>query len=307
MKDKIEYYYNMKIDLFKEYEDYYSFICDNMKFYFVPYYKDEKNLELLNDIVISQNSRELLFHNIVFTKDGKACVDVNGINYVLLCLSTVENMEISLNDMIQYNDHHRLSNNVVSKYINNWEELWSQKNDYFEYQVSELGKGKEIILNSFSYYIGLAENAIMYVNEVNSKYKLSEVDRVCLCHTRMTYPNIALNFYNPLNFMVDLEVRDIALYLSSSFFKGINPLDEFNELLNKYMLTDYSASMLYARLLYPSYYFDIYAKVIEDKLDENRLLDIIDMAHEYEYFLVDVYHILSKKNNIPKVEWLFNL
>ena len=55
-------------------------------------------------------------------------------------------------------------NETKSKlYRNSWASLWSAKLDYFEYQVSELGKDKPLILDSFSYYLGLGENAISYL------------------------------------------------------------------------------------------------------------------------------------------------
>ena len=76
--------------------------------------------------------------------------------------------------------------------------------------------------------------------------------------------------------------------------------------LKKYVLDNYEANMLYARLLYPSYYFDKYESIIEDKEDEDDLLDIINKINEYELFIKDIYIILSKNYKIEKVEWLIN-
>ena len=64
--------------------------------------------------------------------------------------------------------------------------------------------------------------------------------------------------------------------------------------------------MLYARLLYPSYYFDIYERVIEDKIDEEKLLPIIERVNEYELFLKDCYLALSKYYNIEQIKWIIN-
>ncbi len=57
--------------------------------------------------------------------------------------------------------------------------------DYFEYQIRELGKDKKVILDSFSYYIGLGENAISYVNSTIAKYKPDDRERICLSHKRL--------------------------------------------------------------------------------------------------------------------------
>ena len=86
----------------------------------------------------------------------------------------------------------------------------------FEYQVRELGLDKKVIQESFSYYLGLAENAISYVNNTTLKYN-SFNSKVTLSHRRIFYPNFKINFLNPLSFIFDLEVRDIAEYLKAMF------------------------------------------------------------------------------------------
>ena len=58
-----------------------------------------------------------------------------------------------------------------------------------------------------------------------------------------------------------MEVRDIAEYLKAIFFTNsdIIPIEELETYLKTTKLPIYSYQMLYASLLYPSYYFDIYA------------------------------------------------
>ena len=62
--------------------------------------------------------------------------------------------------------------------------------------------------------------------------------------------------------------------------------------------------MLYARLLYPSYYFDIYEDIMNNNGDEERLLPIIKKVNEYEDFLKKAYTEISKYTNLEKVDWL---
>ena len=64
--------------------------------------------------------------------------------------------------------------------------------------------------------------------------------------------------------------------------------------------------MLYARLLYPTYYFDIYEKVIEDLKEESELLDIINKVDEYELFLKEAYFELSRMHKIEQINWIIN-
>ena len=199
-------------------------------------------------------------------------------------------------------------NNSKNKYMyrNNWAELWSSKVDYFEYQVNELGHNKSIVLNSFSYYVGLAENAISIVNNVNLKYSQEE-NNISLSHKRIRYPNMEIDYYNPLNFIFDLKVRDIAEYIKSIFFytDRESTLRVIKNNLEDINFNNYDVNMFYARLLYPSYYFDIYEKVIEGD-NEEKLLDIIRKNRDYEIFLKQLYYLLEQRYQLEKIDWIVN-
>ena len=209
--------------------------------------------------------------------------------------------------MVKISEKLVLNNNKSNLYRNNWGTLWSEKIDYFEYQVRELSIEKEVVKSSFSYYVGLAENAISYVNNTNMKYG-GDAYRIVLSHRRVFYPNYKLNYLNPLSFVFDLEVRDIAEYLKAMFFKkdvGFC-LDELSSYLKIRHLSLYEYQMLYARLLYPTYYFDVYEGVMNKNGDEEQLVNIIKKCDSYEEFLKKAYLEISKYAKIDKVEWIIN-
>ena len=62
--------------------------------------------------------------------------------------------------------------------------------------------------------------------------------------------------------------------------------------------------MLYARLLYPTYYFDIYEKIMNKSLDEEALIKIIEKNEAYETFLKESYLELTKYAPLERIEWL---
>ena len=64
--------------------------------------------------------------------------------------------------------------------------------------------------------------------------------------------------------------------------------------------------MLYARLLYPSYYFDIYEDVMNNDRNEEDLVSIVSKCNSYELFLKEAYLEISKYAPIEKVDWLIN-
>ena len=153
----------------------------------------------------------------------------------------------------------------------------------------------------------MAENAISYVNNTNMKYG-RDAYRIVLSHRRVFYPNYKLNYLNPLSFVFDLEVRDIAEYLKAMFFKKDISfcLDELSSYLKIRHLSLYEYQMLYARLLYPTYYFDVYESVMNKNGDEEQLVNIIKKCDSYEEFLKKAYLEISKCAKIDKIEWIIN-
>ena len=62
--------------------------------------------------------------------------------------------------------------------------------------------------------------------------------------------------------------------------------------------------MLYARLLYPSYYFDIYEDIMNNNGDEEKLIPIINKVNDYQEFLKNAYFEISKYTNLEKIDWI---
>ena len=62
--------------------------------------------------------------------------------------------------------------------------------------------------------------------------------------------------------------------------------------------------MLYARLLYPSYYFDIYEDIMNNNGNEEKLVNVISKVSDYEYFLYRAYQEISKYVHLERIDWL---
>lgn len=308
MKETIKYYYNIDIDDLKEQDGKYFFKYQNQDFFFVYF---NRNIEELNDILICVNNMKekgIDVHNIIINRNGQYLTKINNFDYILMSVNNY-NEEYDIFDMINIANKLTLNYNTSKLYRNNWSNLWTQKMDYFEYQIRELGINKTVIKDSFSYYLGIAENAISYVNNTNLKYNALNNAKITLAHRRIFYPNYKLNFLNPLAFIFDLEVRDIAEYLKAMFFSEDNTEEVIEELgyyLQIKKLTIYEYHMLYARLLYPSYYFDLYENIMNNDTSEESLVSIIKRNKEYELFLKNAYLEISKYAPIEKIDWLIN-
>ena len=234
---------------------------------------------------------------------GSYLTKVNNKNYVLIEM-TDEKKEYDLFDIINFQKEYLVTTKVESLYQNNWENLWSSKVDYLEYQMSELGKNAPTLLNSFSYYVGLAENAISYINSLNRRFP-KEHSMLVLAHKRVVYPNLRLNFDNPLNLLFDVCERDIGEYLKNLFFYNAkDALIDLKAYIDVRKPSAYQMGLLFARLLYPSYYFDVHEKVLEDNLDADEVLFYTDKVNEYEQFLKDSYSLMNQYVPLEKIDWL---
>ncbi len=304
MKEIINYNYNFDVLEIEEYSTYASFKYCGEYFYFVFFNRTEEELKDLVELTIELKNKGIRVHEFIYNRYGLLLTKVGDNYYVLLKINANKDEKIDFESLCEYNTKLKLNSTNSKLYRNNWGELWSKKIDYIEYQIKELGKDKQVVLDSVSYYIGLAENAISYVNKINKVIGLSENDKITLSHRRIFYPNINLNYLNPLSFIFDLEVRDIAGYLKIEFFNGEDSLLDLTTYLKMTKLSQYGYHMLYARLLYPSYYFDIYEDIMNNNGSEEKLLPIINKVNDYELFLKQAYYEINKYTNLERIDWL---
>lgn len=294
MKNIIEYYYNLEISQIHQNGKSYYF-SNKYNFLFLPV----DDLNSLNFLYELSNYLYLynLSHQIVPTKDNKLYITTNENNYVLL--------KINVNKKnINYDLIFKLNTVIFNKTDNilrrdNWYKLWTEKIDYFEYQLNQIGKKHPIITQSFSYYIGLAENAILL-------FKMSNKDNLnlCLSHKRIKYNSTTYDLYNPFNFVIDYRIRDIAEYFKDSFFNNKISYNDIQIYLFYNNLSYDESCLFFSRLLFPSYYFDIYEKILIEEIDEKELNKILNKTQEYENTLKKVYYFLRENNKLPVIEWL---
>ncbi len=307
MKQFLKYYYNIDVNNICEKDYNYYFYNDNNLFYIEKNIRTKEEVNDLYEISRELNNKKFPVSTIIINKFGEIVSVYNDIEYILLLINVDTSSDIDLNEISKINKLIDLSKDKKNLYRNNWAYLWETKIDYFEYQIKELGYNKNIILNSFSYFIGLAENAISVANIAELKYK-NDIYEIGLSRKRIFYPNMTIDYFNPLYFIFDLEIRDVAEYIKSKFFYADEEsiISEFIVYLKNNNMSNYEANMLFARLLYPSYYFDIYEKIIEDKEEEEKLFDVLNKVNDYEIFLRHIYNEMIKKYNIEKIEWIIN-
>lgn len=298
MKNIIEFYYNIRIDEIHNKDDYYFFVLNKNHYIFKPYFDDiDKILDIykLNRLLSERTNID----NIILNRYGNPITKVNNSFYVLILSNNRNNFTLAdISNMANVSD---INNQPLDKLErNNWEILWANKIDYFEMQVHENAKKYPLIRESFDYFIGLSENAISYL--VNTKREVSPTiyDMKVISHNSLDN-----SFYDPSNIILDHKARDVAEYIKMSFFNNnLNIFKELEEYFHYNYYSIYGIRVLFARILYPSFYFDLYDGIISGKNDEKQLNMIIDKINDYEIYLYNVYLFLKRFYDIPMVDWL---
>ena len=290
----IEYFYNIKVDKIIYEKGYYSFSYKN-NLYKLYIYNENMDIDSLYKINKSMLNSTLV-SEIILNKNNEIISVNNNIAYILIKIYVNVKKNILLEEI------NFISNSLEGKNINiNWGKLWEDKIDYLENLIGENGKKYPIMVDSFNYFVGMAENAISYYNSIvfDSNYKIT------VSHKKIRLDDTIEALYNPLNIIFDFRVRDVAEYIKFSFFN--NNTNIFNEikiyLKNNYLsLTE--VKLLVSRLLYPSFYFDMYDDIMIDEKEEKILTFILSRLNDYEIYLKKVIELLANNYDIEEIMWI---
>ena len=298
MKNTLFYYYQLNPEKVIKKNNYYYFEMNNYIYYLCLV---DKPLEYINELTIL--NRNLINNNfmiIILNINGKAISLINNHYYILIRgeKNKTFNIQEFYNPIYCYGDMANL------KLLNhsNWGKLWSSKIDYFEYQKDYIKTKYKLLYNTIDYFIGLSENAIGYFNATNNYLKKEINDNLVISRRRINLKDFS--FYNPLNIVIDNKARDSAEYLKYIFINDDYTYDFLDEFLINLNYSAYQYSLLIARLLFPSHYFDIYERIINDTVKEKEILNILKRTKEYEQYLKYIYDFINKKKPILKIDWL---
>lgn len=298
MKNALQYYYNLKPTSIHQVNNDYRCQVDNIEYLFRRIENNIEEIPVIRDMDTYLLSRGLMCHQIVININDSAITYIDGVPYILLKMFVSDRL-ITDNDLLVF------SNQIVekSKYSildrSNWYELWTSKVDYIEYQVSQLGKNYPLIRKSINYYIGLAETAISLISNIKNNNRYLTVS-----HKRIKYKSKLRNLYDPLQFVLDVRVRDLTEFLKEKFFIDSVDIDKLKNMILLYKLNSYEALLLFARMIYPSYYFDCYQEIVLGEIEEKEINKYIIKATEYQELLKYIYFYLRQYYELPEVEWI---
>lgn len=296
MKNILEFYYNLSLEeeILNRNGNYY-FVINNNSFVFRPFYGNNNSID---DIYKLNNylSNFSYIDKIILNKFNSPITKVKDNLYVLILLNGNNNINLSIISNLASID----IPSFKSLERNNWEVLWGNLIDYYEMQIGQNEKKYPLIRESFDYFVGMGENAISYLVNTKKEVKPNFYDKKVLSHN-----NLYNSLFDPLNIILDHKARDLAEYIKLSFFNNNqNIFKELDEYFYYNHYSFYGMRILFARIIYPSFYFKLYDEILSKKKEEKELNSIIKRIDEYELYLSNIYFYLRKYYDIPMIEWL---
>jgi len=196
MKNVIYVYYNILLDeLNKDNSNYYFYYNGDLFLFYLV----ENDINIVKNVYNFIKTSDIEFYEIILNKDNELFTQINNKYYSLLKIKGILKYEVKFEEFKHY---------PINEKGNNWGKLWSDRLDYYELQIRELGFNYQTVLNSFGLFSGLANNAILYYNmSINS---FNDIPIVSIVHNRMNYPEYLIDYNNPLNFIM-IIVLEILL------------------------------------------------------------------------------------------------
>lgn len=306
MKNAINYFYNIIVDDIHQNEKMYYFDYMGMRYALLTYNGDVNLLKDIYNLHVEALRRGIFVHQIILNKDGQVATLINGVPYILMRVYYGDG-DITLDSVLPFLSMN--FNGDVNINRTNWGELWSNKIDYLEYEISQLGQKHPEIRETFSYFIGLGETSIQLVNMINvtggkKGESTGNIIPKSISHDRIRSNDTLFDLYNPLNLVVDYRVRDVAEYFKHRYFDGYNIDSEVNSFLVNTSMTQDEYLLFFARMLYPTYYFDLYEDIISGAKDGNELKKIINRVNDYQSLMQSIYNYYKSFLHFVRIEWL---
>lgn len=297
MKNIIKYYYNINAESIHRNNDEYEIYHENERYILIKY---QKTLNELNEKYLLQlylHSINVPCHRIIKNVMGETIITINNEHYVMI-RTIMPNRPINLEDIIQ-----TTKINLIEEYKHikkdNWQKLWKVKIDYLEYEINQLNKKYPLIKESSNYYIGIVETCISLLENLNIKSLNKNI-----AHERIENNTTTDYFYNPLTLIIDNRTRDAGEYFKLDIYNDNYDISKIKNFIGSSLLTKEEIILLFIRLTYPSKYLDTCEQIMDKRITEKELLEIINSSQTYEMNLRKIYILIKEMIKIPEIEWL---
>ena len=302
MKNLINHFYNFNISDISYNSSKYYFKNNDIRYMLKIVNSNKVSLPFKNINFEIINEGYLFFFIIVPNKYGQYITYFDNKPYILLKLSNIVNSRINIFDI-------RTDLFIRSSHINNhfdkvtWQKLWENKIDYFEDLFSKRGNQFYKYYPLFNYFIGISENALQFLKEASAQKISENADDVVIQHRRINYFDSLYDYYDTSEVILDHASRDISEYIKSCFLNDMWDIQLFSDYLDCHYFSKYGLTIMYSRILFPTFFFDYIDNFLVDGNDK-KIIDLENKIGEYQFFLYQIGNLFNVKYGIETIEWI---
>ncbi len=250
MKELINWYYQLQIDHLEQLNDIYYTKLGDHYIYIISVGK-EKNTIFFHLLQLLQYNN---YQRILLSKDNTTTVLFEGEHYYVLQSSVILHEYIDIRTLqipTIYPEPYELAPEL--------KERWTGKNRLHEEQLNVLieqlsAENHLLFFDLATYYIHLNEQAYTFINELSDiKYPVS------LCHMRLTPTTYKVECFCPKLLTLDNKARCYCEYIRHLYLanQDLVQVRTFVQIINRVNpLTNEEWKLLYARLFFPTHFYD---------------------------------------------------
>lgn len=285
----LKFYYNFADFNLKNKNESYIINFHNIIYYFFPIRNTKEEIKDIYELYDEIHKYDEQTSEIILNKFKEITTTINNQEYILVKIGK-KNINTN-NKIINYQKKYN------SLYRTQWGLLWAKKIDYLEYQRIHIKGNYKILDKYFDFFVGMTECAIALFNNEITKYNDLPIT---IQHKRYNE-----YFYdNPINIIIDYRVRDISELIKYKYFNNQIDINSINEMLEQFHLKEGENVLLFSRLLFPTFYFDLYNNIVNNDKKENSAEGYIEKFENYCLFLKKIGELKYFKDVKENFKWL---
>ncbi len=226
-------------------------------------------------------------------------------DYGKVILVATKKQKMRIQDIIKIHQQYVNSPSEIPYTTTYLSSLWEEKINSIEQKILPSIRVDDFayqkIMVAAIYALGLAENALQYLTEIALDYG-KEISPLTLSHRRLESLD-SHTVFDPLNLILDSPIRDIA----EAWKYKVITTTELLQILPTYQLSIKEVSLLFARMLFPTRFFDLLEKHYGERVDVRK--QILAYYREMNQDLLElkkVEQLLVKNYGIRPISWLLN-
>lgn len=226
-------------------------------------------------------------------------------DYGKVILVATKKQKMRIQDIIKIHQQYVNSPSEIPYTTTYLTSLWEEKINSIEQKILPSIRVDDFayqkIMVAAIYALGLAENALQYLTEIAIDYG-KEISPLTLSHRRLESLD-SHTVFDPLNLILDSPIRDIA----EAWKYKVITTTELLQILPTYQLSIKEVSLLFARMLFPTRFFDLLEKHYGERVDVRK--QILAYYREMNQDLLElkkVEQLLVKNYGIRPISWLLN-